>query len=100
MINKEEALKRLVVIEQETKELKKIIEQPVSIFDRVKNYSDVCRELRINEDHLLNLLYDKKIAAYIKIQYIAKLFNDDWQADWSNNNQYKYYPWFTKGLAR
>lgn len=57
----------------------------VSLFDRIRNYSDVCRELKEEE----------KISPFDKIKQIEKLFNVNWKKDWNNSNQYKYFPYFT-----
>ncbi len=55
-----------------------------SLFDRIKTYSDVCKELG-----------EKEITCpYQKIKQIEKLFNGDWKKDWTNRSQYKYYPYF------
>lgn len=75
------------------------------LFDRIKNYSDVCRELgepQVNPImfHRIPLRYRKKLIAYTKLQQIARLFNGDWEIDWNNTSQYKYYPYFEVSTGR
>lgn len=83
-MNKQEALAKYKDIESELLKLKKIIEAPEDLFSKIKNYSDVCRELGESEQN----------CPYKKIKQIEKLFNGDWVKDWRNKNQPKYYPYF------
>lgn len=41
----------------------------------------------------------KPVVAHYKIMTVAKHWNGEWEADYSNRNQYKYYPrlWFVPG---
>jgi hypothetical protein len=99
-MNKQDALKKLTLLEKETKELRKIIEQPESLFDRIKTWGDVCREKNINENILpyrnpQNKL-QRQLNATVKINIISELFNEGIIMDFNNRNQYKYYPYFTK----
>lgn len=98
-MNKTEALKRLTSLEDEAKKLRKIIEEPQTLFEKINNYSDVCKELNIeelDEDNFSFLPKEqrKKQLAFHKIQNIIKLFNEDWKINWKDQNQYKYYPYF------
>ena len=36
----------------------------------------------------------KELTASDKLIIIANILQGDWKPDWSNSNQYKYYPWF------
>jgi hypothetical protein len=40
-INKEDAIKRLNALDKESAELRKLIEEPVNITDRIKDYNDI-----------------------------------------------------------
>lgn len=62
----------------------KNILKEVSLFDRIRDYSDVCKELKEREE----------ICPYKKIKQIEKLFCGTWKIDWSNQKQYKYYPYY------
>ena len=71
------------------------------ITDRVKTLDDACRVLGISQFSLLpsitnNGLEDDtdSIQAYCKLIIIARALNEGWVPDWSDNNQYKYFPWF------
>ncbi len=73
----------------------------VSLFDRVRNYSDVCEELGIKElteenFNFLPIEERQKQLGYHKITNIEKLFNGKWVKNWGNTSQNKYYPYFTK----
>ena len=37
------------------------------------------------------------MLAHYKLCVIAEALNEGWKPDWSNWNQYKYYPWFEMG---
>ncbi len=79
---------------KKTKYLKKI-----SLFDRIKSYSDICDELKERELLLSDFSFlpeqdREKSLAYNKIQQIARLFNQGWVPDWSDTNQNKWYPYY------
>lgn len=70
-----------------------------NLFDKIKNYSDVCKELcepELTETtfHRIPMKYRKKILAYSKLQQIQRLFNGDWIPNWSDSSEYKYYPYY------
>lgn len=73
--------------------------ESISLFDRVKNFSDVCKELNEKEltlDDFLQFGEDSaKMFTCYKLKRIEKLFNGCWKVDLNNVNQVKYYPWFT-----
>lgn len=79
----------------------------LSITERIKTFEDACDDQSIDNLQLELLGLDegatKAVVAYIKLLIITKALNEDWVADLSNTNQYKYYPWFKKpsgfGLA-
>jgi hypothetical protein len=70
------------------------------ITDRVKSWQDVVDILEEQgEDVVLpykvaKTKQQKSINALYKIQCIAKVLNEGWEPDFSNSNEYKYYPWF------
>lgn len=65
----------------------------------VTTYKEVCKRLKEKEltikdfSHLPEYMRIKALAQ-AQIQQLAKLFNGNWAIDWSNRNQYKYYPYF------
>jgi len=66
----------------------------------ITNISEVCKKLNITElkkkDFSLFGNLATKMLAYWQIKQLELLFNGTWIADWSNSNQYKYYPIFNK----
>lgn len=79
------------------KETKKLLGK-ISLFDRVKNYSDVCKELGVEEltiDSFTFLPKEQRLKAlaYHQIQNIRKLFNGKWKVKW-DGKQKNWYPWF------
>lgn len=70
-------------IDNISKEEKRLLNK-VPLIERIRYYEDVCRELG----------EDVKESPYDKIKQIEKLFYKGWVKDWSNVNQYKYYPYF------
>jgi len=98
-MNKKEAIKRLDSLENEAKELRKIIEkeEEIDVF-KVKTYSEVCKHLK--EQELTSCDFSgedgKKLLNFSKIKQLERFYNQGWKANWNNSNEYKYYPYFTK----
>lgn len=66
------------------------------ITDRIKTFEDACAELGIVPNLALEayeVLSSDEIA-YCKLKIIAEALNEGWKPDWSNSDEYKYYPWF------
>lgn len=75
------------------------------ITERVKTLEDAIAVL--GEDHTLVRqyhLYEQKMngnekdmrdmTAFLKLRIITAALNQGWAPDWTNENEYKYYPWF------
>lgn len=68
--------------------------------DAVKTYYDACEiigEKPIDEQHLMDCGLGKSEIAFMKLKTIFKAankMNNNWNADYSNSNQCKYYPYF------
>lgn len=65
----------------------------------IKSFEDACNFLGYDAKNLpdvshLPTEFAKPIIAYYKLVVIIKAINNGWTPDWSNSNQYKYYPWF------
>jgi hypothetical protein len=77
------------------KEVKKEIKE------RIKSVKDALSELGENDEEVIEYrkLLSIDIADHILNNQIAviimKALNEGWKADWSDSNQYKYYPYFT-----
>lgn len=96
----------LVLTKEGTDEQKKLVEkygikQSENIMVRVKTFEDALTIVGVkdeDEEELLN--YSGKndnilsSIAHLKLSIIAKALNEGWKPDWSNSNEYKYYPWF------
>ena len=70
-----------------------------SLFNRIKNYSDFCKEFKIKEFKESDFLFLPKLQRikafnYHKIQNIVQFLNGKWRIDWTNSNQQKRYPYF------
>lgn len=67
------------------------------ITDRIKTYEDACNELGICaqlEVTLQELGFTPDEINLRKIKIITEALNEGWKPDWTNADQYKYYPWF------
>lgn len=68
--------------------------------EAVKTYEDACEiigEKPIDEQHLMDCGIGKSEIAFIKLKTIFKAankMNNNWNADYSNSKQCKYYPYF------
>lgn len=64
------------------------------ITDRVKTLNDACEVLGLNPSCVISSSDSKDEIAYKKLKVIIRALNEGWTPDWSNSNEYKYYPWF------
>ena len=73
-------------------------ERPIT--ERVKTFEDACKEL--GEDHKLvqqfkaiqeAIAEDKEATAYFKLGIITAALNEGWEPDFTNDNEYRYYPY-------
>lgn len=85
---------KLVDAEEEQKK----DERPIT--ERVKTFEDACKEL--GEDHKLvqqfkaiqeAIAEDKEATAYFKLGIITAALNEGWKPDFTNNEEYRYYPY-------
>lgn len=81
------------------KETKKAKEASKFDYKTIKSFADACRKLNIDPEQLPDVSmipeeFRKAIINAYKLMIIYKAINDGWTPDWSNSNQYKYYPWF------
>lgn len=93
----EAAKKRLDALDKESAELRRIIEAPISITDRVKDYSDimelsgtdvtddVVRIKGFNDDE------NKVVSAFIKKMRIVKVYNQGWLPKRGDRRWYPYW---------
>ncbi len=73
---------------------------------RIASYIDACEDigmkpLTISDFACLPPRDRESAFAYHQLTIIALALNEGWEPDWSDSNQYKYYPWFEfkKGAA-
>lgn len=69
-------------------------------FRTIKTFEDACKNEGIDSNWLPSFPEEvkdfiKPVTAAYKLMVIFKAINNGWRPDWSNCNQYKYYPWFT-----
>jgi len=84
-----------------TTKIKKSTATAAKKFDykKIKTFEDACKKLGIDPAKLPDLNgipeeFHKPIIAGYKLMIVYKAINNGWRPDWSNWNQYKYYPWF------
>lgn len=104
MTNKKDALDRLTAIENEAKELRKIIDKPEDVTDRIKTFDQALVEFSTMGEYSNNfstlLSYNGinkdliAAKAFLQLTIIAKVLNEGWKPNWSNSNEHKYYPYF------
>jgi hypothetical protein len=66
---------------------------------KIKTFEQACKALKIDAKALpdVSKLPEKHQAAMVahyKLIVIAEALNEGWQPDWSNWNEYKYFPYF------
>ncbi len=101
-MDKKAAITRMNSLESEMKELRKIIEQPEKITDRIRRVEDAFKYLgedyiQFIKDCVRNGDTPDEIS-YKKLKRVYKAFNlhEKWVADYNNGNQAKWYPYFKK----
>ena len=68
----------------------------MDITEKIKSYEDACKELGINPKNLpivdaLPEKDQKSIIAYYKLIIITRALNEEWEADFSDHYQDKYW---------
>jgi hypothetical protein len=69
--------------------------------DRIKNFDDVLKENGISREDFeasCKGLEPDEIA-YRMAKLVCLTFNEGWLPDWTNSNEYKYFPWFVMGSS-
>jgi hypothetical protein len=67
---------------------------------KIKTFEDACKALKLDPKKALSNIpkipgkHQKGLIAAAKLYIIADALNGGWEPDWSNYNEYKYYPWF------
>jgi hypothetical protein len=71
------------------------------IKERIKNFDDVLEENGITRDEFEKSCkgLEPDEIAYRMAKLVCKAFNEGWIPDWTNSNEYKYYPWFEMGSS-
>lgn len=85
-----------VEIQLTDEQVKFVKQKSTKVIERIKTFEDALNELSIDaddfEESCENLEPDE--IAYKKIKTIIKALNEGWKPDYSNSNEYKYYPYF------
>jgi hypothetical protein len=74
------------------------------MYTDIKTFDDACKVLNLEPTIIPDFsLFPKEeqeaMQAHAKLIIIAKVINGDWVPDWTNSNEYKYYPWFKMGSS-
>lgn len=93
-MNKTDALKELTQVESRLKELRKIIEQPDNITDRVATLEEAKAILGIKDDCFSTNKHSKRALAFQNLCIVIEALNEGWTPDWEDQNQAKYYNYF------
>ena len=70
------------------------------MYTDIKTFEDACKALNLNAETVIPDFSQypeedrKALVAHAKLIIINKAINGGWKPDWSNDDQYKYYPWF------
>jgi hypothetical protein len=94
-MDKQDALKELSQVENRLKELRKIIEQPENVFDRIKTLEQAKETLGIKDDCFSTNKHSKRALAFQNLCIVIEALNEGWSPDWTNENEYKYYNYFS-----
>ncbi|MCL2291204.1 MAG: hypothetical protein FWC34_10990 [Bacteroidetes bacterium] len=70
----------------------------MSIMDRIRSVEDACAELGqkpVNEPLLRDSGFTEDEIIYRKLKIVTKALNENWEADYEDPNQKKWFPWFS-----
>lgn len=70
------------------------IDQQIAEDWRVKSFNDACDRLGLDPNSILTAADTPDEAAYKKLKVIVKAINGDWEPDWDDTDQKKWWPWF------
>lgn len=93
-MNKNDALKELTQVESRLKELRKIIEQPNNITDRLATLEEAKAILGIKDDCFSTNKHSKRALAFQNLCIVIEALNEGWVPDWEDQIQTKYYNYF------
>jgi hypothetical protein len=80
---------------QEARELvADFIDKSIKTWRDVRTYEDAVEMRPVDEDNIIYPTDRPHIVAFKKLCHIIRVINENWQPDWSNTNQRKWYPWF------
>ena len=73
----------------------------IEVKDRIKNFDDVLKENEISREDFEKSCkgLEPDEIAYRMAKLVCLSFNEGWIPDWTNSNEYKYFPWFTMGSS-
>jgi hypothetical protein len=98
-ITRESVLKAYQKTDENGKELLKSLFKDVNIFqsitERIKTFEDACSYLNIDPVDNIPANFGKHVIAYCKLVIITKALNEGWLPDWDNDEDYKWYLWFS-----
>lgn len=103
-MKKEEALQRLSAMEEETKQLRKIIEAPVEITEEIKTFKDACKYLKLKthkdaykligmkRTQLSEVPIEECEDSYLRLCIFTLALNEGTEVDLTKETGY--FPWF------
>ena len=96
IMNKEEAIKKVEILEQELKSLKKIINEPKKITDIIHSFEDAVEYTNFQIPsywiHLPKHRLDQE-----KAEFVISVLNEDWIPNFDDKNELKYFIWWNMG---
>lgn len=68
--------------------------------EKIKSFEEACKVEGLDPDKVLPdvsgfpSIHQKALTALAKLIIVVDVLNGDWNPDWNNDDEYKYYPWF------
>lgn len=75
------------------------------MYTDIKTFEEACKVLKLDSEKIIPdfsffpVKDQVAMQAHSKLVIIAKAINGDWIPDWTNYDEYKYYPWFEMGSS-
>ena len=90
-------IKRLDVIETETKAIRSLLAKPGKVTDRIKTVEDAFNEVGKSYEDFQTWVrgsgIPNHIVAEMELEVVIQALNEGWTPNWEDGNERKYTPW-------
>jgi hypothetical protein len=67
----------------------------IKTYKDIKSFEDACVALKTTPETIIGTQTEQRFINQLKLETIIKALNEGWKPDFNDNNQKKYYNWFS-----